>query len=104
MELHQIKSFVTVAQTGNLTRAAERLNTTPPSVSAHIRQIEEQLDLKLFLRTPKGMELTGAGKALLQKAKEILDTTREFSRAADRLRGQVSGSLRLGINAVPKSF
>ncbi len=51
MEFHQLTSFVTVARTGNLTRAAAELNTTPPAVSTHIRQLEEELGLVLFTRT-----------------------------------------------------
>ncbi|HCY87339.1 MAG TPA: hypothetical protein DHV36_19555 [Desulfobacteraceae bacterium] len=102
MELHQIRSFAMVAETANLTRAAERLNTTPPSVSAHIRQLEEEFDVVLFMRTPKGMQLTSQGKELLSKAKEILESTRQFSRAARRAGNKVSGHLKLGINADPE--
>ncbi len=101
MELHQIKSFVTVANTGNLTRAAEQLNTTPPSVSAHIRQLEAEFDLKLFIRTSKGMTLTEQGKDLVLKAKDILDCTAAFSTAAQQSGGQIKETLKLGINADP---
>ncbi len=101
MELHQIKSFVTVARTGNLTRAAEVLNTTPPSVSAHIRQLEEQSGLTLFTRTPKGMVLTEAGGALAEKAEAILDAAESFTRTAVGLQGKLTGNLRLGLNADP---
>ncbi len=101
MELHQIKSFVMVAQTGNLTRAAERLNTTPPSVSTHIRQLEKEFNVILFQRTPKGMALTPQGQVLEQKAREILNTARDFSMAAQKAGRQIMGNLKLGINADP---
>lgn len=61
MELYQLRTFVTVADTGNLTQAAERLFTSQPTVSAYIKALEEQLDIKLFDRTPKGMRLTDNG-------------------------------------------
>ncbi|MCG8619177.1 MAG: LysR family transcriptional regulator [Desulfobacterales bacterium] len=102
MEFHQIRSFAMVAETANLTRAAERLNTTPPSVSAHIRQLEDEFDVVLFMRTPKGMKLTPQGKELLSKAEGILQSTREFTRAARRAGKQVAGHLKLGINADPE--
>lgn len=102
MELHQIKSFVMVARTRNLTRAAARLNTTPPSVSAHIRRLEEEFNVALFQRTPKGMTLTAHGKALEQKAGEILSAAQAFSTAARNAGGQIAGTLKLGINADPE--
>ncbi len=99
MELHQIKSFVMVARTKNLTRAAEKLNTTPPSVSTHIRQLEAEFNVTLFTRTPRGMEITSQGKILEKKAGDILQTTRAFCRAAAA--NEISGTLTLGINADP---
>jgi DNA-binding transcriptional LysR family regulator len=64
MEFHQLTSFVTVARTGNVTRAAAELNTTPPAVSIHIRQLEEELGLVLFTRTSRGMHLTSEGEGM----------------------------------------
>ena len=62
MEIHHLKTFVTVADEGHLTRAADRLHTSQPSVSAHIKALEEELGLILFLRTPQGdVAHTGGG-------------------------------------------
>ena len=58
MELYHLKTFVTVAEEQHLTRAAERLFTSQPAISAHIKALEEELRLTLFERTPKGMQLT----------------------------------------------
>ncbi len=101
MELYQIKTFVMVARTGNLTRAAEKLNTTPPSVSNHIKQLEEKHNVSLFTRTPRGMKITSQGKILEQKARAILDAVGQFSRAANSLEQMLKGFLHLGINADP---
>jgi len=62
MELYQLKTFVTVAEEGHLTRAAERLFTSQPAISAHIKSLEEELGVTLFHRTPKGMQLTTEGE------------------------------------------
>lgn len=102
MELYQLKSFAAVAQTCSVTRAAEKLNTTPPSVSNHIRQIEEELDICLFTRTSKGMFITSQGISLLDQAKTILAETQRFHALADSLKNQISGELTLAINSTPQ--
>ena len=101
MEFHQLNSFVTVARTGNLTRAAAELNTTPPAVSTHIRQLEEELGLVLFTRTAKGMRLTSQGEELEKKARDILLASNEMQALAKTLQQEIRGHVRLGINADP---
>lgn len=101
MELYQIKTFDTVARTGSVTRAAEILNTTPPSVSNHIRQLEEALGVCLFTRTPKGMQITSHGRLLLDKAKAVLQGVEHLESAAAGLQSAPRGSVRFGINADP---
>ncbi len=64
MEFHQLTLFVTVARTGNVTRAAAEFNTTPPVVSTHIRQLEEELRLSPVTRTSKGMRRTSEGERM----------------------------------------
>lgn len=99
MEFHQLKTFITVAETKNVTRAASRLNTTPPSVSNHIRQLEKELDVTLFTRTPKGMKITSQGEALCLKALDILTASDEFYHTAKTLKNDIKGHVSLGINA-----
>ncbi|WP_338809714.1 LysR family transcriptional regulator [Neisseria leonii] len=72
MDLHQLKSFVTVAQHRNLTQAAEFLCLSQPAVSAQIKAIETELDTPLFVRTSNGMTLTRAGEVLLPEAELLL--------------------------------
>ena len=101
MELYQLKTFVTVAQTSSVTRAAEKLNTTPPSVSNHIRQLETEFNMALFTRTSKGMFITSQGDELLVQAKGILDSADRMSATASKLKKDIIGSVALGINADP---
>lgn len=101
MEFHHITSFVTVARTGNLTRAAAALHTTPPAVSAHIRQLEEELGLILFTRTSRGMHLTSEGARMEKKAGDILSASGEMQSLAKTLQQEIRGHVRLGINADP---
>ena len=98
MELYQLKSFVTVADTGNLTQAAERLFTSQPAVSAHIKALEEEFEVKLFDRTPKGMCLTVNGIELLEKAQSVLDAGNQLKLTARTLQGEINGQAKVGLN------
>ena len=72
MELYQLRTFIVVAEEGNVTRAAARLGLTPPSVSAQIKHLEEELHVQLFVRTSQGMLLTEHGTLLRIKAEHTL--------------------------------
>ncbi len=98
MELYQLKSFMAVAREGVLSRAAEKVFASQSAVSGHIKSLEEELGVRLFLRTTKGMQLTQAGQQLLEKAAIILDTADAMHTTAEVLRGEVRGVLRVGVN------
>src|SRR5512140_294423 len=71
MELYQLRTFLAIARTGNLTRAASILATSQPAVSAQLRALEDELGVELFSRTSRGMELTAAGLALRPRAEDL---------------------------------
>lgn len=98
MELYQLKTFVVVAEEGHLTRASVRLHTSQPSVSAHIKALEEELETRLFIRTPKGMRLTEAGERLRTKAQAVLQAAGEMKIEARNMGGELVGDLSLGLN------
>jgi len=72
MDIRQLYYFVTVAEEGQISSAAEKLNMTQPPLSQQMKKLEEDTNTKLFNRTPKGIELTEAGKLLLSRAHQIL--------------------------------
>ncbi|MBK1878933.1 LysR family transcriptional regulator [Pelagicoccus mobilis] len=101
MELYQIKTFLAVVEECSVTKAAKRLYTTPPSVSSHIKALEEELGISLFNRSAKGMQLTSEGIAIRDKAERILAAVLDVTSEAASLRGQVLGGLEIGLNSSP---
>lgn len=101
MELYQLRTFAMVADEGNLTRAARRLNTSQPAISAQIKALEDEFGVALFLRTPKGMVLTAEGTRLRERASQILSSVTAMEQEAHTMRGVLCGELRIGINATP---
>lgn len=99
MEFSQLKSFVTTARINNSTRAAEILCITQPALSAQIKQLEEELRVKLFNRTSKGMILTEEGRALLKEAEELLTRRTAMLDHARELSGVKKIKLSVGINS-----
>ena len=72
MEFRQLRYFVTVARELNFTRAAEKLRVAQPALSRQVRQLEEELGVRLFERTKRRVELTPSGAAFLTEAEAIL--------------------------------
>jgi LysR family nitrogen assimilation transcriptional regulator len=85
MDFKQLRAFMTVADTGNVTRASELLNLVQPAVSRQIRLLEEDVGVELFKRARHGMVLTAAGKALLVYARRAM-------LELDRGRAEIGGS------------
>ena len=98
MELYHLRTFVTVAEEGHLTRASERLYTSQPAISAHIKALEEELGVSLFVRTPRGMTLSPAGERLLEFARQTLNSAGELQQQAKSLQGELMGRVRIGLN------
>jgi DNA-binding transcriptional LysR family regulator len=108
MELRLIRSFVTVAETGHIGRAAELLHISQPPLTRQIQQFETDMDVRLFTRTPRGVQLTDAGLIFLEDARKLLqlaDLARERARRASlgklgRLDVGISGSA--VFDSIPK--
>lgn len=99
MDIHQLRIFVAVARERSITRASELLHLSQPAVSAQIKAMEDALGLALFDRTPRGMSLTGDGQRLLARAEQTLGAHRALMDEATRIKGQLTGKLRLGAGS-----
>lgn len=102
MEFYLLKAFVTVASTGHLTRAAERLHVSQPAVSGQIRALEDELGVRLFERSASGMQLTRSGRALLGQAEKVIAACEEMRRMARTASGELAGRLRIGTLSDPE--
>jgi len=80
MEMHQLKYFLAVAETGSFSRAAKRCNVSQPSLSQQIIKLEQQVGQPLFDRTGRRVILTQAGQLLLEHARTILMTVENATR------------------------
>jgi DNA-binding transcriptional LysR family regulator len=101
MELYQLRTFSAVAEEGHLTRAAEQLHLSQPAVSGQIKALENEFEVRLFDRLATGMELTTAGRELLAHATKVLGAADSLRQAARNLKGEISGTLRIGTVSDP---
>ena len=102
MELYQLRSFAEIAETGQLTRAAEKLHVSQPALSAQLKALEEELDFALFERTSGGMVLTAAGKRLLVDAGKVLAAAHRLQLHAKSMKGEIIGKARIGTLSDPQ--
>lgn len=91
-----LKTFLAVARTCNVTRAAAEVNLAQSSVSDQIQSLEAELGASLFTRSRQGLELTPAGEALKPYAEELLSLSDEARAAVDNAAGQTAGTLSIG--------
>ncbi len=101
MDLTQLKTFVTVAEIANLTKAAEVLCLSPPAISAQIKALEQELGVVLFQRTARGMTLTSSGETLREDAIKALDAAKSVIFRAQSLQKGLSGVCRIGTVSEP---
>ena len=101
MDLNQLRTFVTVADFGHLTRAAEALHLSQPAVSGHIKALEEGFGVTLFERSSSGMSLTPSGRRLLAESAHIISAVEHLKNSAQELRGAPTGNLKLGTVLEP---
>ncbi|WP_273847074.1 LysR family transcriptional regulator [Rubrobacter calidifluminis] len=96
MLFKQIECFLAVARLGNVSRAAEEMFLTQPTLTARIKALEEELGAQLFARTSRGMRLTEAGKEFLPHAERVMKSVEEGRRKIEELNGLTGGRLVIG--------
>lgn len=104
MEIYQLRTFVTVSRFANVTQAAHALHLTQSTVSGHIKALEGELGVSLFLRAATGVELTAFGHQVLGKAQQLLALADEVLADARLHAGNVSGQIRLAVVNDPETL
>ena len=104
MDLRQLEIFAKVAELGSFSRAAEALLLTQPTVSEHIRSLEDELGIRLLDRLGRGAAVTRGGALLLSYAQRILALARETRQAMESFQGRMSGDLLVGASTIPGEY
>lgn len=96
MNLRQLEYFVSIVETGQITKAAQQLYIAQPPLSRSMKRLEKELGATLFIRTRKGLELTNIGKILYNKSKPMLKYYAEILSALHDVENDVKGDIRIG--------
>jgi DNA-binding transcriptional LysR family regulator len=101
---HQLLYFVTAAEEGQVTLAAEKLHIAQPALSQAIAQLESELGLQLFERHPRGITLTSAGEMFFEKARAALVAAEDASLTAQSLARASQSTIAFGYMGLPPAF
>lgn len=104
MDLRRLEVFAKVAELRSFSRAAEALFLTQPTVSEHVRSLEDELGVQLLDRLGRGATPTRAGLILLGYAGRILSLAREAQQAIDQFQGRMTGELVVGGSTIPGEY
>lgn len=101
MDFKQLRSFVAVVRYGSFTTAAEKLFLSQPTISIHVRQLEEELNAQLVIRTTKNLEVTPKGKEIYEYASQIL---RLKARAEESCAQESVSNIHIGASTIPSCY
>ena len=101
MDFKQLQSFISVVRCKSFTEAAEELGISQPTISTHIRILEEELNSRLIVRTAKSFEVTPRGTELFECAQNILKLRDDM---INRWNGHDSKVIRLGVSTIPSAY
>jgi DNA-binding transcriptional LysR family regulator len=101
MNPHHLRTFLAVRRHRNYTRAAEEVFLTQPAVSRQVRQLEEELGVRLFEQIGKSLHLTDAGETLAAEAEKLLGAMERTAEAVRSHRSAERGSVRIGASTTP---
>lgn len=98
-DIKQLYIFVAVVRCGGLSAAQDYLNMALPTVSGHLKSLEDKVGIKLCVRGRSGFELTDEGQEFYEKAIQLINNFEEFSDFAQSLQSDLHGKLKIGITA-----
>lgn len=98
MRLQHIHTMIAIAETGSLRAAAKRLKRTQPALTKSLRQMEVELGVALFQRTPRGVVATETGHAILARVRSIAQEIQRLEQEVDQRRGGHAGSVKICVS------
>jgi DNA-binding transcriptional LysR family regulator len=104
MDLHQLRVFAAVFRNRSFSRASEQIHLTQPTVSDHIKDLEQELGCKLFDRLGRTILPTREADVLYEHAEEVFDKVEVMREAVGRVRSEVSGLLIMGASTIPGTY
>ncbi len=104
MDIHHLRVFAAVFKHKSFSKAAEELNLTQPTVSDHIRSLEEELHCQLFDRLSRRIIPTKEAAVLIGKAQEIIGNVEGFKNVLGEFREDLSGHLVIGASTIPGTY
>lgn len=96
MNLRQLEYFITAAECKNMTEAARKLHMAQPPLSRAIKTLEENLDITLFFRSKKGIQLTDAGRLLYQQTTHLFREIEDIQTNIREMSGELCGNIKIG--------
>ena len=100
MELRQLRYFITIAEEGNFSRAAERLHVSQPPLSTQMKSLEDELGVQLFERSNRGVSLTAAGAVFFTETRTLLARLEHAKSEAQRAGRGDTGLLSIGFVSI----
>ena len=96
--LHDLNYFLTLAEIGNISRAAERLGISQPALSMAVKRLEDLFDTSLVLRAQSGISLTKSGEKLIEKSQELIHQWQQISFQVTQQEKAIEGHYRIGAH------
>ncbi|MES2072650.1 MAG: LysR family transcriptional regulator [Pseudomonadota bacterium] len=104
MNLRRLSHLIALADEGSFARAAEKIHLSQPALSRSIQSLEDELELQLCERQPRGVSMTAAGKMVLERARRVLSEARALDRDVGLLKNHELGEVRFGFGPYPAAI
>ena len=104
IDLMRLKAFIYAAESLNFSEAAKQLHVTQPTISHHIKTLEQTLDIELFRRTGHTLRLTEAGRLLLPFAHKLIHQANEVQEMMASLQQEIAGHLRIACSTTAGKY
>lgn len=101
MDIHQMEVFLSVFKNRSFSKASQELNLTQPTISAHIKTLENEFQCRLFDRLGRLIIPTGEAEMLVDYASEVIEKTKEIKEAMSQMKNDLSGKIVIGASTIP---